>query len=196
MPPGSCDKEGRTTVAAFRPWRGLPALNPHSLTTQTLWVGFCETQLPRLEFLAISRLLHAGFQRTVTGARACRKQPPPGRFSCVRLPSRPQAPAGHRLQQSDSPSIIRSTSFRPHQTLSAAGQSTSLFPVSPAACRLPLAVRWFPSQRCEPTVLFMRRSGPETPAGVFTFFKCFEQTVFAQLGAVWKQTFFSALDPR
>lgn len=31
-PPESCDKEDQTTVAAFRPWRGLSALNPQSLT--------------------------------------------------------------------------------------------------------------------------------------------------------------------
>ncbi len=30
-PPEICDREGLTTVAAFRPWRGLLALNPQSL---------------------------------------------------------------------------------------------------------------------------------------------------------------------
>ena len=32
VPPGVCDSQSQTTVAAFRPWRGLPALNPHPLT--------------------------------------------------------------------------------------------------------------------------------------------------------------------
>lgn len=32
VPPGKCDRKGQATVAAFRPWRGLPALNPHPLT--------------------------------------------------------------------------------------------------------------------------------------------------------------------
>ena len=36
VPPEACDKKGRTTVAAFRPWRGLPALNPHPLTAHVL----------------------------------------------------------------------------------------------------------------------------------------------------------------
>ncbi len=50
VPPERCDKEGRTTVAAFRPWRGLPALNPHSLTARTLWAAFSETQPLRPDF--------------------------------------------------------------------------------------------------------------------------------------------------
>ncbi len=50
VPPERCDKEGRTTVAAFRPWRGLPALNPHSLTAGTLWTPFSETQPLRPDF--------------------------------------------------------------------------------------------------------------------------------------------------
>ena len=35
-PPESCDKEGRTAVAAFRPWRGSSAFNPQSLTEARL----------------------------------------------------------------------------------------------------------------------------------------------------------------
>ncbi len=60
MPPGVCDKQDRTTVAAFRPWRGLPALNPHPLTASRTMEGLVRNSMVRVDFFETSRLQDVG----------------------------------------------------------------------------------------------------------------------------------------
>jgi hypothetical protein len=64
VPPEACDKQGQTTVAAFRPWRGLPALNPHPLTAPSICGVFEGNSTVRANFF----IRHPACMQSVRGA--------------------------------------------------------------------------------------------------------------------------------